>query len=83
MDAGYVDATLLLNSQKHYGVTIIGPMRPNASWQSKTSEAYDLSKFQINWNTKRVTCPQGKKSLKKWIRVSRSMEQFRDSGFFS
>ncbi|WP_199192531.1 transposase [Chlorogloea sp. CCALA 695] len=51
MDAGYVDATLLLKSQKHYGVTIIGSMRPNASWQSKTSEAYDISQFQINWHT--------------------------------
>jgi transposase len=67
VDAGYVDATLLLLSQKHYGVTIIGPMRPNASWQSKTSDAYDISQFKINWNTKRVTCPMGKKSLKKWI----------------
>lgn len=67
VDAGYVDATLLLNSQKHYGVVIIGPMRPNASWQSKTSDAYDLSQFQINWHTKRVTCPEGKKSLKTWI----------------
>ncbi|MGH2414060.1 MAG: IS1182 family transposase, partial [Microcystaceae cyanobacterium] len=67
VDAGYVDAALLLKSQKNYGVTVIGPMRPNASWQSKTSDGYDISQFHVNWNTKRVTCPMGKKSLKKWI----------------
>ncbi len=27
---------------------------------------YDISQFKVNWNTKRVTCPMGKKSTKKW-----------------
>lgn len=41
-------------------------MRPNGSWQTKVEGAYDLSQFRINWKTRRVTCPQGKKSCK-WI----------------
>jgi transposase len=66
VDAGYVDATLLVTSRKQYGVTVVGPVRPNVSWQSKIPGGYDISQFKVNWNTKRVTCPMGKKSLKKW-----------------
>ncbi|MBV9386212.1 MAG: IS1182 family transposase [Chroococcidiopsidaceae cyanobacterium CP_BM_ER_R8_30] len=65
VDAGYVDTRLLLDSPKKYGIELIGPTRPNGSWQTKEPEAYDLSQFRINWNTKKVTCPQGKKS-KSW-----------------
>lgn len=65
VDAGYVDTGLFITSRKTYGIELIGPMRPNGSWQAKDPGAYDLSQFCINWNTKRVTCPQGKKS-KSW-----------------
>lgn len=37
-------------------------MRVDASWQAKDPNAYDLSQFRINWKTRRVTCPQGKKT---------------------
>lgn len=66
VDAGYVDATLLVTSRKQYGVAVVGPVRPNVSWQSQIPGGYDISQFKVNWNTKRVTCPMGKKSLKKW-----------------
>lgn len=62
VDSAYVDSELLVTSQSRYEVTLIGPTRPNSSWQAKTPEAYDLDQFKINWNTRRVTCPQGKKS---------------------
>ena len=62
VDAGFVDANLLVTSQKQYGVELIGPVRPNVSWQAKTPGAYDIDQFQVHWQTKRVTCPQGQKS---------------------
>ncbi len=65
VDAGYVDSALVLTSRQRYGVELVGPMRPNASWQAKTAGGYSLDQFAINWKTKRVTCPQGKKS-KSW-----------------
>lgn len=65
-DAGYVDSGLLIDSHKQYGIELIGPMRPNGSWQTKVEGAYDLSQFRINWKTRQVTCPQGKKSCK-WL----------------
>lgn len=66
VDAGYVDATLLVESKQQHNIELIGPVRDNVSWQSKNPDAYDLSRFKINWKTKRATCPQGIKSNKKW-----------------
>lgn len=62
VDAGFVDAHLLVTSQQQYGVALIGPVRPNVSWQAKTPGGYDMSQFQVNWQRQRVTCPQGKQS---------------------
>lgn len=62
VDAGYVDAELLVSSQQDYGIELIGPVRPDSSWQAKTPEAYDLSQFVIDWEEQRVTCPQGHQS---------------------
>ena len=67
VDAGYVDSHLIVTSRKQYGIDLVGPVRPNVSWQAKTDGGYDSSQFIVNWNTKRVTCPQGKKSTKKWV----------------
>jgi transposase len=66
VDAGYVDGTLLVESKRNYNVELIGAVRENVSWQSKNPDGYDLSKFKINWKTRTVTCPEGKKSNPKW-----------------
>ncbi|MDQ6694228.1 MAG: IS1182 family transposase, partial [Chloroflexota bacterium] len=63
LDAGYVDADLLVSSQRDYGIEVIGPVRPNVSWQAKAAEpgeAYDVSAFNIDWDGKQVTCPKGR-----------------------
>jgi transposase len=66
VDAGYVDANLIVTTHKDYDVELIGPVRPNASWQAKMADGYDIGQFTVNWKTKRVTCPQGKKS-DQWV----------------
>ena len=33
VDAGYVDGTLLLESLQDFGIELIGPVRPDVSWQ--------------------------------------------------
>ena len=62
VDGGYQSVTGLLDSQEKYGVELLGPMRPDGSWQARDSQAYDLSKFRVNWDEENVACPQGKKS---------------------
>src|SRR2546429_4369951 len=65
MDTGYIDGEHLTTSEKRYGVELIGPMAPNTSWQAKDPQAYDNSKFLVDWENEVVTCPEGKMS-KKW-----------------
>jgi transposase len=62
VDAGYVDARVLADSQSGHGVRVIGPAPANYSWQARTEGAYDLSSFEIDWDTQQVTCPQGHRS---------------------
>ena len=62
VDAGYVDAELLVSSQLDYGIELIGPVRPDSSWQAKDPDAYDSSCFSIDWEHQVVTCPEGHES---------------------
>lgn len=61
VDAGYVDSELLISSKADHEVEVLGPVRPNTSWQAKTPGAYDISQFTVDWEAKTVTCPQGQK----------------------
>jgi transposase len=65
MDTGYVDGEHLVTSEQRYGVELIGPVAQGGNWQSREADAYDNSKFSIDWDNEVVTCPEGKTS-KKW-----------------
>jgi transposase len=60
VDAGYVDAGLLVSSQQDYAVSLEGPVRGIAS---RVGPGYELPHFVIDWDAERVTCPQGKTSV--------------------
>ena len=59
VDGGYVDSALLVTSQADYPVELVGPMRPNVHWQAHSEQAYSLDSFNVDWEAKTVTCPQG------------------------
>jgi transposase len=63
LDAGFVDVELLVGSQFEHGVRLVGPMRPDVSWQAQANQGFDLTHFTIDWEAKRVTCPEGKTSV--------------------
>ena len=62
VDAGYVSAKLILNSQEH-NIELIGPVHVDPSWQAHTPGAFDTSRFQVNWEAQSATCPQGQHSI--------------------
>ncbi len=62
IDEGYLDAELVVKSQLHHEVALVGPVARDASWQASESEGYDITHFQVNWDTHTVHCPQGKTS---------------------
>lgn len=62
VDAGYVDAQLLVTSQQRYDIDLIGPAPLDTSWQAQDANAFDQSQFQIDWDARTVTCPMGQTS---------------------
>jgi DDE family transposase len=60
VDAAYIDAALLVESQQQYAIELVGPARLNNTWQTKTEGGYDLEQFVIDWDQHQVQCPQGK-----------------------
>lgn len=61
VDAGYVDAELLIESEKDFRVELFGPPRVDPSWQARTG-GYAAEQFAIDWERRRAICPEGKAS---------------------
>jgi transposase len=66
VDAGYTTASGLVKSQDDYGVTIVGPVAQDASWQAKAGEGFDRASFIVDWDAHTVTCPAGKQNYS-WL----------------
>jgi transposase len=62
VDAAYVAAGLLVRSREELGIVLVGPSRPDASWQAKLAGGYGVDRFEVDWERERVRCPQGKLS---------------------
>ena len=61
VDSAYVSAEHLVSAQQQQ-IEMVGPTRKNPSWQSKIEDGYDEARFDIDWASERVTCPEGKVS---------------------
>ncbi len=59
VDAAYVDAYQLVESNQVYQVSLIGPVAVDTSWQAKSQTGFDVSTFVIDWDKQVVQCPQG------------------------
>ena len=62
VDAAYVDAELLVRGREELGIDLVGPPRPNPSWQGKVEGGYTIDRFEVDWDEQRMRCPQGKLS---------------------
>lgn len=59
VDTGYVDAELLIDSKKEFGVELVGPTRSGGRHQE---EGFKLSNFAIDWKQHEAVCSAGKTS---------------------
>lgn len=66
VDAAYLSAELLVATAQKQAIELIGPVTKlqNVSWQAKEKTGYDTAQFQIAWDAKQATCPQGQTSVK-------------------
>ena len=63
VDTGYLDAELLAQSKKKYGVDLFGPTRPDYKWQAREKTGFEAAAFSIDWENEVATCPEGKKGI--------------------
>lgn len=61
VDAGYIDADLLVDSQQ-LQIDLLGPVAQDPSWQRREATGYDLSQFDFDWQSQKARCPQGQLS---------------------
>jgi transposase len=62
VDAGYVSVGQVLAADDDHGVQLLGPLPPDTSWQAGDDEAFDLTRFTIDYDARQVVCPRGKAS---------------------
>ncbi|MFE7413715.1 IS1182 family transposase [Streptomyces laurentii] len=60
VDAGYVDAHLLVSTRREYGVTLTGPVAGVVSHQATANNGFTADDFTIDWAREQVTCPGGR-----------------------
>ena len=63
VDGAYLSADELVKGRGR-GVEMVGPMRVDTSWQAADPDAFELARFDIDWEAEQVTCPEGERSYK-------------------
>jgi transposase len=66
VDKGYTDSLVLVASLSAYGVTIVGPVAEDPSWQARAGAGFDKGSFVVDWDRQVVSCPAGKESIS-WL----------------
>ncbi len=62
MASACVSADHLITAQTQHGIALVGPGRPNLSWQSHTEGAFTAADFAVDWDRQKARCPEGKDS---------------------
>ena len=62
LDSGYLSAALVVSEAARHGIALIGPLLADTSAQARAGAGYARADFTIDYNTRTVTCPQGKTS---------------------
>jgi len=63
VDTGYLDAGLLATSRQEYEVDVLGPARPDVTWQARAGQGFDAHSFAIDWERHQAVCPQGRSGI--------------------
>jgi transposase len=63
-DEAYLDAELLVESQRKYEVDLYGPVAREGSWQARAGQGFAMSDFAVDWEQRQVRCPEGQFSVK-------------------
>jgi transposase len=62
-DAGYISAGLIVTARERHRIDLIGPARPDQSWQNQEKGAFRATDFTLDWDKQVVRCPEGCESV--------------------
>src|SRR6266540_3458205 len=62
LDSGYLSAAVVVAALTTWGIALIGPLLADTSAQARAGAGYARADFTVDYDTKTVTCPQGKTS---------------------
>jgi transposase len=62
VDQGYTSGGQLVK-QAELGTQIVGQVQEETSWQNREQTGYAVEDFQLDWENRVATCPQGQQSL--------------------
>ena len=74
VDAGYIDAHVLVSSQERYAVDVVGPPGGDHRWQARQQMGYAQSDFAIDWDQRQASCPEGQVSSSWTLTKTRDQE---------
>lgn len=58
-DTGFIDAELLSESQRQYGIDLVGLVRGNYRRQAREGQGFATHDFTIDWEGHTMICPRG------------------------
>ncbi|MFE6555692.1 IS1182 family transposase [Streptomyces sp. NPDC057746] len=62
VDAAYVTAQRIEHAQRVHQITLLGPVAPDPSHQTKAHNGFDKASFTVDWDGHQVVCPRGQTS---------------------
>ncbi len=63
VDTGFLDAALLVESQRDYAVKLLGPTRRDQRWQARAVEGFGSEHFAVDFAKQVAICPAGHTSI--------------------
>ena len=63
VNAAYISSEQLVGARERYGFPLGGPTRKHVHLQHRTERAFGLEAFTVDWDSKRVRCPEGQMSV--------------------
>jgi transposase len=62
-DMGYIDAELLVESERRYQLDLLGPVRGDYRRQGQEDKGFAAADFAIDWEAQQARCPAGCTSI--------------------
>jgi len=62
LDSGYLSAAVVVAALTTWGIALIGPLLADTSAQARAGRGYARADFAVDYDSRTVTCPQGKTS---------------------